>query len=148
MIKEAIILAGGLGTRLRSVVPDVPKCLAPVAGKPFLYYVIAHLRKEGIRNFIFSVGYKNEAIIAFVNRELLSLGRQGLINFQFSIEEQPLGTGGAIKLSGEKVSDHDIIVCNVYAYSLIIFNKFPAVTFVTCTVTVFKYFDIAVTHRV
>jgi len=112
MIREAVILAGGLGTRLRSVVPDVPKCLAPVAGKPFLYYVIAHLRKEGIRNFIFSVGYKNEAIIAFVNRELLSLGRQGLINFQFSIEEQPLGTGGAIKLSGEKVSDHDIIVCN------------------------------------
>jgi D-glycero-alpha-D-manno-heptose 1-phosphate guanylyltransferase len=112
MIREAIILAGGLGTRLRSVVPDVPKCLAPVAGKPFLYYVIAHLRKQGIRNFIFSVGYKNEAVIAFVNREFLSLGRQGLSDFKFSIEEQPLGTGGAIKLSGEKVSDHDIIVCN------------------------------------
>jgi D-glycero-alpha-D-manno-heptose 1-phosphate guanylyltransferase len=113
MIKEAIILAGGLGTRLRSVVPDLPKCMAPVAGKPFLYYVIAHLKKEGIRNFIFSVGYKSEPIINFVNKEFLSIRKQfSNIDFQFSIEEEPLGTGGAIKLSVEKVSDHNILVCN------------------------------------
>ena len=46
MIKEAIILAGGLGTRLRSVVFDMPKCMAPVAGKPFLHYVISFLQKK------------------------------------------------------------------------------------------------------
>jgi D-glycero-alpha-D-manno-heptose 1-phosphate guanylyltransferase len=113
MIKEAIILAGGLGTRLRSVVADLPKCMALVAGKPFLHYVIAHLQKEGIRNFIFSLGYKSEKVINFVNKEFLSSGRQGSnIDFHFSIEEEPLGTGGAIKLSCEKVSDHNVLVCN------------------------------------
>jgi D-glycero-alpha-D-manno-heptose 1-phosphate guanylyltransferase len=113
MIKEAIILAGGLGTRLRSVVPGLPKCMAPVAGRPFLYYVIAHLKKEGIRNFIFSVGYKSEAVINFVNKEFRAAERQGAnIHFQFAIEEEPLGTGGAIKLSGEKAYDHNILVCN------------------------------------
>jgi len=111
MIKEAIILAGGLGTRLRSVVPDLPKCMAPVAGRPFLYYVITHLKKEGIRNFIFSVGYKSENIIDFINKEFLFVARQGT-DFRFSIEEEPLGTGGAIKLSGKKVSEHNILVCN------------------------------------
>ena len=70
MIKQAIILAGGLGTRLRSVVSDVPKCMAPVAGKPFLHYVIAHLQKNGIQNFIFSVGYKSESIIRLFKGKL------------------------------------------------------------------------------
>ena len=106
MIKETIILAGGLGTRLRSVVSDLPKCMAPVGGKPFLYYVIAHLQKEGIQNFIFSVGYKNEIIINFIKKEFSN------IDFQFSIEEEPLGTGGAIRLSCKKTSDHNILVCN------------------------------------
>jgi D-glycero-alpha-D-manno-heptose 1-phosphate guanylyltransferase len=106
MIKEAIILAGGLGTRLRSVVADLPKCMAPVAGRPFLHYVITHLQKEGIEKFIFSVGYKSEAITNFIKKEFRE------INFKFSIEEEPLGTGGAIKLSCEKVSEHNVLVCN------------------------------------
>ncbi len=92
MIKEAIILAGGLGTRLRPVVTDLPKCMAPVAGKPFLYYVINHLKKEGIQNFIFSVGYKSEAIIRFVKKEFHAAGIQKrLVDFQFSIEEDTDG---------------------------------------------------------
>jgi len=119
MIKEAIVLAGGLGTRLRSVLPDLPKCMAPVAGRPFLYYVIAHLKKEGIRNFIFSVGYKSEPVINFVNKEFQAAERQGAnIHFQFAIEEEPLGTGGAIKLSGQKASDHNILVVNFCAFRL------------------------------
>jgi len=68
MIKQAIILAGGLGTRLRSVVSEVPKCMAPVAGKPFLHYVIAHLSSQGITDFIVSVGYKSESIISFIRK--------------------------------------------------------------------------------
>ena len=60
--KQAIILAGGFGTRLRSVVPDLPKCMAVVAGRPFLSYVIDSLRAEGIQRFIFSLGYKAEII--------------------------------------------------------------------------------------
>ena len=106
MIKEAIILAGGPGTRLRSVVADLPKCMAPVAGRPFLHYVIAHLQKEGIQKFIFSVGYKSEAITNFVKMELRE------IDFKFSIEEEPLGTGGAIKLSCKRISEHNVLICN------------------------------------
>jgi D-glycero-alpha-D-manno-heptose 1-phosphate guanylyltransferase len=63
MIKEAIILAGGLGTRLRSVVNDVPKCMAPVNGIPFINFIITYLKKEGVERFIFSLGYKSEIVI-------------------------------------------------------------------------------------
>lgn len=133
MIKEAIILAGGLGTRLRSVIPDLPKCMASVAGKPFLHYVITHLKKEGIGNFIFSVGYKSERIIAFVNKEFSGSD----FSFQFSTEEEPLGTGGAIKLSGKKVSDHHVLVCNgdtLFKISLQQLNNFHLQHTADCTV--------------
>jgi len=106
MIKQAIILAGGLGTRLRSVVSELPKCMAPVAGKPFLHYVIAHLQQEGIQNFIFSVGYKSESIISFIKNNYSD------IEYQFSIEEEPLGTGGAIQLAIGKTTKKNILICN------------------------------------
>ena len=77
---EAIILAGGLGTRLRSVVADLPKCMAPVAGKPFLHYVIAYLQKQGVEKFIFSVGYMYEAIETYLKQNY------PLLNYQLSIE--------------------------------------------------------------
>jgi D-glycero-alpha-D-manno-heptose 1-phosphate guanylyltransferase len=109
MISEAIILAGGLGTRLRSVVSDFPKCMAPVAGKPFLHYVIAHLQKEGINSFIFSVGYKSESIIEFITNLPNQLP---MVNYQWSIEEEPLGTGGAIKLATRKSTGKNVLVCN------------------------------------
>ena len=106
MIKEAIILAGGLGTRLRSVVANLPKCMAPVAGNPFLYYVINHLQNEGVNKLIFSVGYKNESIVNYIKEEFPD------INYDFSIEKEPLGTGGAIKFALKKVKEENIIVCN------------------------------------
>lgn len=90
MISEAIILAGGLGTRLRSAVPELPKCMAPVAGKPFIAYVIDHFRGQGVNKFIFALGYKSEAFIDF-------LSQQNGITYQLSIEDEPLGTGGAIR---------------------------------------------------
>ncbi len=106
MIKEAIILAGGLGTRLRSVVSDLPKCMAPVAGKPFLYFVIEHLLNQGVNTFIFSVGYKSEMIIDYVNEQYPDL------NKQFSIESEPLGTGGAVKLACSLVTEKDVLILN------------------------------------
>ncbi|MFK9866755.1 NTP transferase domain-containing protein, partial [Escherichia coli] len=66
IIRRAIILAGGLGTRLRSAVPDLPKCMAPVNGKPFIAYVIEYLQSQGVEKFILSLGYKSEAIQEFV----------------------------------------------------------------------------------
>lgn len=105
-MNECIILAGGLGTRLRSVVADLPKCMAPVAGKPFLEYVIQHLQKEGIRKFIFSVGYKKEIIQQYLQDAHVAL------NYQLSVEEEPLGTGGAIRLACERVTGKTVLVVN------------------------------------
>lgn len=106
VLSEAIILAGGLGTRLRSVVSDVPKCMAPVAGKPFLHFVIEYLLKQGITEFIFSLGYKSEMIIDFVNNEFPNIHKQ------FSIEDEPLGTGGAIKLACNMSTQKNVLILN------------------------------------
>ena len=106
MIKELIILAGGLGTRLRSVVADIPKCMATVADKPFLYYVIEHFKKQGIEKFIFSLGYKHEMIEAWLNEQY------PLLFMQSSVEEEPLGTGGAIKMACTLATEKNVLVIN------------------------------------
>ncbi len=106
LIKEAIILAGGLGTRLHGEVPDLPKCMAPVAGHPFLTYVIRHLLSQGIEHFIFSLGYRHEAIEQFLESQFAYL------NYTTSIEDHPLGTGGAIQLALIKTSTRDILIVN------------------------------------
>jgi D-glycero-alpha-D-manno-heptose 1-phosphate guanylyltransferase len=124
MSREAIILAGGLGTRLRSVVPDLPKCMALGGGKPFLAYVIDHLLTEGVQKFIFSLGYKNEMIVDFINVQFSPA--KGGINFQFSIEEEPLGTGGAIKLACNKVTGETVLIVNGDTLFMIDVNKLLA----------------------
>lgn len=106
VIREAIILAGGLGTRLRSAVPDLPKCMAPVNNKPFLTYVIHHLQSEGITHFIFSLGYKSESITAFLQKDFSSL------LYTISAEEEPLGTGGAIKKALAFAKDSPVLIAN------------------------------------
>jgi D-glycero-alpha-D-manno-heptose 1-phosphate guanylyltransferase len=116
-IREAIILAGGLGTRLRSAVPDLPKCMAPVSGKPFLHYVIAYCQNQGIEKFIFSLGFMHETIEEFLSRELL------ITNYQLSIEEEPLGTGGAIKLACKKATEKTVLVLNGDTFFKIKMNK-------------------------
>lgn len=105
-ITEAIILAGGLGTRLRSAVPDLPKCMAPVAGKPFLHYVISYYQKQGIERFIFSLGYRHEDIEQWLSASYPTL------SYTTVIEDEPLGTGGAIKLACSKVLSNDVLVLN------------------------------------
>lgn len=86
----AIILAGGLGTRLRSVITDMPKPMAPVCGKPFLHYIFLYLKKHGVKLAVLSVGYKWETI-----RDFFGNNYQG-INIRYMVEEEPLGTGGGI----------------------------------------------------
>lgn len=93
---EAIILAGGLGTRLRSVVSDVPKPMAPVAGKPFLDYLIRYLIKQGVSRIILSVGYKGDIIIEYFQSNPCG------VELSFAFEKEPLGTGGAI-MNGVKM---------------------------------------------
>lgn len=105
-IKEAIVLAGGLGTRLRSAVPDLPKCMAPVNGKPFIAWVIEYLRQQGVEHFIFALGYKNESFLDFLEKNIRPS------EFTISIEEEPLGTGGAVQLACSAVKEEDVIVTN------------------------------------
>lgn len=104
--KEAIILAGGLGTRLRGAVPDLPKCMAPVAGRPFLYYVINSLRMQGIPKLIFSLGYKHEAILDFLQKEFKTL------DYDYVVESEPLGTGGGIALAMQKTNAENVFAVN------------------------------------
>ncbi len=104
--QTAIILAGGLGTRLREALPELPKCLAPVAGWPFLYYVINQLRMQGIQKFIFSLGYRHEAILEFLEKEFQSL------DYSYVIESEPLGTGGAISFALQKTQAKQVFVVN------------------------------------
>lgn len=106
VIREAIILAGGLGTRLRLAVPDLPKCMAPVNGRPFLTYIIDHLLSQGITHFIFSLGYKSEVILAFLEKDFPSL------LFKTSVEEEPLGTGGAVKKALAIAKDKCVLIAN------------------------------------
>ena len=89
---QALILAGGFGTRLQSVLKNQPKTLAPVAGKPFLHWLIIYLQKKGVTDFIFSLGYLHEQVQQFLKDEFPNL------NYVSVIENKPLGTGGAIKL--------------------------------------------------
>jgi D-glycero-alpha-D-manno-heptose 1-phosphate guanylyltransferase len=105
-ITQCIVLAGGLGTRLREAVPDLPKCMAPVAGRPFLFYVINYLRSQGILQFIFSLGYKHEVIEEYLNTQFVTL------NYTCIIEKEPLGTGGAIKLACAAATEKNILVVN------------------------------------
>ncbi len=105
-LRECIILAGGLGTRLRSAVPDLPKCMAEVAGEPFITHVINYLQTQGISKFIFSLGYMHEVVEEFVRKTFNRL------DVSFSIEEDLLGTGGAIQLACNNTDDEDVLIIN------------------------------------
>jgi D-glycero-alpha-D-manno-heptose 1-phosphate guanylyltransferase len=132
MVKEAIILAGGLGTRLRSVIADKPKCMSTVAGKTFLHYLISFLQKNKIENFIFSVGYMHEIIEDFLKENYPQL------NYKISLEEEPLGTGGAIKMACKKTSQKDVLICNgdtLYKIDCSLMSKFHEEKIAVCTLS-------------
>lgn len=109
-IKEAIVLAGGFGSRLKAVVSDVPKPMADVNGKPFLYYLLDYLKQQGIEKVILSVGYKHESIIDFFGDHFLQM------DIEYAIEKEPLGTGGAIKLAMQKIEAEYCYVLNGDTY--------------------------------
>jgi D-glycero-alpha-D-manno-heptose 1-phosphate guanylyltransferase len=106
MIRSAIILAGGFGTRLQSVVKDVPKPMADIAGKPFLEYLLRHVSQQGIEKIILCVGYKWESIREYFGDRFQE------VSIQYSIEDQPLKTGGAILKAVRSLDDHESFVFN------------------------------------
>jgi D-glycero-alpha-D-manno-heptose 1-phosphate guanylyltransferase len=110
MISEAIVLAGGFGTRLQSVVQDVPKPMADINGKPFLYYLLKYLSEQGIKKVVLSVGYKHELIKDFFGEHYLQM------DIKYAIEDEPLGTGGAIKLALDHIDKDLCFVLNGDTY--------------------------------
>ncbi|ECK2814342.1 D-glycero-D-manno-heptose 1-phosphate guanosyltransferase, partial [Campylobacter coli] len=102
---QAIVLAGGLGTRLRSVVQDLPKPMAPINGKPFLAFVLEYLKKQGITEIILSVSYKYELIQEYFKDEF-----EGM-KIRYNVEKELLGTGGAIK-DALKLVKNEVYVVN------------------------------------
>ena len=105
-----LILAGGLGTRLHSVLPDIPKVLAPIAGRPFLSYLMDQLISTGFRHVILCTGYKGEQI-----RETFGNEYKGL-NIQYSQEPEPLGTGGALRFALPLIHTESVLIINGDSY--------------------------------
>lgn len=102
-----LILAGGLGTRLRSVLKDMPKPMAPIAGRPFLEYLVRWVRQAGFVNLILCVSYGAENI-----RDYFKDGASLDMRISYSLEPQPLGTWGAIRLAAESLPADDFLVLN------------------------------------
>lgn len=103
---EAIILAGGAGTRLQSVVRDVPKPMADINGRPFLCYLLDYLSTQDINKVLLSVGYRYKIIQDYFGLQYKTL------DIRYVIEDKPLGTGGAIRKALELISGDDAVVLN------------------------------------
>jgi D-glycero-alpha-D-manno-heptose 1-phosphate guanylyltransferase len=107
---EAIVLAGGLGTRLQSVVSDLPKTMAPIGNRPFLEYIFRYLVKNGIDRVILSVGYKWKSIETHFGKRF---DKQEIV---YSVEDEPLGTGGAIREAIKMVKGEITYIVNGDTY--------------------------------
>lgn len=103
---EAIVLVGGLGTRLRAAVPDLPKPLAPVAGRPFLAWLLDAYAEAGMRRVVLATGYRSQQIEEAIGRHWRGM------EVAYSPEESPLGTGGAIAQALAKVQGDGVHLAN------------------------------------
>lgn len=110
MISEVVILCGGQGTRLRSVVRDVPKPMAPVNGRPFLEILLSQLRAFGCKKAVLSIGY-----LASVITDHFGASHQG-VELTYCVDPEPLGTGGAARLAAKLCIGDIILVCNGDTY--------------------------------
>ncbi len=106
MINEAVILAGGLGTRLRPAVRHLPKSMAEINGRPFLDYQLGYLEEWGIEHIVISVGYKSEIIKKHFGPSFKSK------EIDYAVENEPLGTGGGTKKSFESIKGDAAFILN------------------------------------
>ena len=106
MMPPVLILAGGFGTRLKSVVPDLPKPLADINGKPFLWWLLQQLENQGVTNVYLSVGYMHEHIEHYFGAKF------NQVNLHYIVETEPLGTGGAILNACSQIPETQILVLN------------------------------------
>lgn len=106
MKKECIILAGGLGTRLQNVVANLPKCMANIAGKTFLHYLLKYLESYQFEHIVLSLGYKHEVVKEWIKAQNLQC------KISYMVETEPLGTGGAIKFATQALDGNITLVIN------------------------------------
>lgn len=109
---EAIVLAGGFGTRLRHIVSDVPKPMAPMndAGKPFLEVLLTQLAGQGVEHVVLSTGYMSEVIEKYFGNTFAGM------TIEYSVEDTPLLTGGAVKRALDFCSEQEVFVLNGDTY--------------------------------
>lgn len=103
---EAIVLVGGLGTRLRNVVPDLPKPIAPVAGRPFLAHLLDQIAKAGLRRVILATGHLADMVEQAIGPQWAGM------QISYSREDRPLGTGGAIRLAATQLHGDGVHLLN------------------------------------
>jgi len=103
---QAIVLAGGFGTRLKGVLSDLPKPMAPINKKPFLNFLLNFARSHGVERLILCTGYLHEKIESYYGSSF-----EG-VSIEYSVEKEPLGTGGAIKKALSMVADREVFVMN------------------------------------
>lgn len=115
---QAILLAGGLGTRLRSVVSDRPKPMALIQGRPFMEYVIRELARQGIDHVIFAVGYKGSMV-----EEYFRDGQDFGVRASYAYEETLLGTAGAIKNAARHMTGEEAFVLNADTFYRIDYGR-------------------------
>lgn len=122
---QAVLLAGGLGTRLKSVVSDRPKPMALIADKPFMEYVVHELSRHGITDIIFAVGYKGSMVEDYFGdgSGFLAADGSGCLNIRYAYEEELLGTAGAIKNAGKLVTDDVFFVLNADTFYQIDYGR-------------------------
>jgi D-glycero-alpha-D-manno-heptose 1-phosphate guanylyltransferase len=105
-LMEAIVLAGGFGTRLRGVVSDVPKPMAPVAGKPFLEILLRALASKGFGRVVLSLGFMADKISGYFGDQFAGM------ELTYVVEDHPLGTGGAVRLALANCQEDHVFVFN------------------------------------
>ena len=132
---EVIVLAGGLGTRLRSVVKEIPTCLAPVNGRPFLGHLLDWLVSQEVNHVVFSVGYLREQVIDYVK------SNQWSFTYDFAVEEEPLGTGGGIRLALGKCHESQVFVVNGDTFYPVDLKSIPFTFAITLALKPMKDFD-------
>ncbi|MGH9327670.1 MAG: nucleotidyltransferase family protein [Terriglobia bacterium] len=102
-----VILCGGLGTRLRSVLPDRPKCLAPINGRPFLELLLSGLNSDGFKRVVLCLGYRSGEVEEFIRSR-----DPWQMDVMFSVEREALGTAGAVKNAEPLTGSADFVVMN------------------------------------
>jgi len=107
MIDYAVILAGGFGTRLRSVVNDIPKALAPVGGKPFLFWLLSLLSARGVKRVLMLLGYGAKQISDYCGD-----GREWGLFIDYSVEDEPMDKGGALRFALDKIDASNFFFMN------------------------------------